>query len=406
MNLQFNKLAILMILLISFPLSGCGSEIEPTPPTITIEPTPSPPPVVEDPPTPEELQAIELATLLARMTLEEKVGQIFIITPDDLPVVGHEEELTFEEEFHQSLLHYPVGGFILFSDDISSPEQVIEVTDRMKASGEITPFISIDEEGGTVARLANHKAFDLPTYRNMQTVGNSGDTDQAYEVGLVIGSYLVEHGFNLDFAPVADVNTNPNNPVIGGRAFSSDPDLAAEMVVAAIGGFQESGIMTCIKHFPGHGDTKADTHYGTAISEQTWEEMLECEMLPFVEGISAGVDMVMVSHIITVNVTTDQLPSTLSHDMITGKLRNELGYEGVIITDAMNMGAIVNEFSSSEAAVTSFLAGNDILLMIEDFVEGFDGIMSALEDGTITETRLDESVMRILSLKQQYGLLG
>lgn len=236
------------------------------------------------------------------------------------------------------LNQYPVGGIALFSQNVVSPEQLSELTSNFQAISKIPLFIGIDEEGGTVARIANSKNFNVTKFSNMESIGSTGDTNNAYNVGKTIGTYLKEYGINLDFAPVSDVNTNPNNPVIGKRAFGNEPNLVSKMVNSAILGFHESGIMTSIKHFPGHGDTQGDTHKGTVTVSKTWEEMLNCEIIPFKENLE-NTDMVMVAHISTPNVTTDGLPSSLSSEMINGKLRQELGYNGVVITDSFEMEA-------------------------------------------------------------------
>ena len=226
----------------------------------------------------------------------------------------------------------------------------------------------------------------------------SGQED-AYEFGNSIGRYLALYGIDIDFAPVADVNTNPQNPVIGDRAFSEDPSDAAGKVVKYLQGLSDAGIYGCIKHFPGHGDTQTDSHFGYAQSLKTWEELLSCEMIPFKAGIEAGTPLVMTAHIAVPSVTGSAIPSTLSPLMLTEKLRGELGYDGIIITDALRMGAISKEYSASEAAALAFIAGADILLLPENPLEAFKGVMAAIEDGRITEERLDASVRRILELK-------
>lgn len=223
-------------------------------------------------------------------------------------------------------------------------------------------------------------------------------------MGQIIGGYLKTYGLNLDFAPVADVNTNPANTVIGNRAFSSDPAVAAQMVASAVQGFHDAGILCTLKHFPGHGDTAEDSHYGTASSTKTWAEMRETELKPFAAGIAAGADVVMTAHITTPNATQDGLPASLSYTMLTERLRGELGFTGVICTDSLSMQAIRDHYSAAEAAVTALNAGADLLLMPPDLPEAFDGVLEAVQNGTISEERLNESVRRILMLKQKAGL--
>ena len=201
----------------------------------------------------------------------------------------------------------------------------------------------------------------------------------------------------MNFAPVADINTNPENIVIGNRAFGAKPDLVSKMVSAYLDGLHSQGIAGTIKHFPGHGDTKNDPHSESVEIYKTWDELLKAELIPFKNNFGKT-DSVMTAHITLKNVNGD-LPATLSKEIITGKLRNELGYDGIIITDALMMGAIKDNYSSGEAAVLAIEAGNDILLMPYDYVEAFEALVEAVESGRISEERLDESVSKILKLK-------
>ena len=196
------------------------------------------------------------------------------------------------------------------------------------------------------------------------------------------------------------MNTNPENIVIGARAFSDDPQVAAPMVINYLQGLKDAGVTGCIKHFPGHGDTKADTHYGYASSQKTWSEMLTCEMVTFKAGIQWGCQLIMTAHISAPNVTGSDIPSTMSSVILQDKLRRELGYQNIIISDGMEMGAITQQYSSAEAAVGCIKAGVDIVLGPQVFTEAFDAVVEAVENGTITEQRIDESVRRILKMKQ------
>ena len=254
-----------------------------------------------------------------------------------------------------------------------------------------------------MSRIANNPNFNVEKFESMDAIGQTGDPTNAYYCGNTIGTYLKNYGFDIDFAPVADVNTNPENIVIGKRAFSDDPYVAAPMVTNYLQGPKDAGITGCIKHFPGHRDTKADTHYGYAQSLKTWEEMLNCEMITFKAGIEWGTQLIMTAHIATPNVTGSDIPATMSSVILQDKLRGELGYQNIIITDAMEMGAITQQYTSTEAAVGSILAGVDIVLGPKDFVEAFDAVVKAVEDGTISEQRIDQSVRRVLKLKKQIG---
>ena len=341
---------------------------------------------------------------LAAMTLREKAGQLFWVRPEALDFSRNPEKKALTQTMRRNLEQYPVGGIVVFKKNIQDENQLSSLIADFQSASKIPMIVAVDEEGGSVARLANHEAFSLPKYKSAREVGEAGDPEQARQMGQTIGGYLRSYGFNLDFAPVADVDSNPANPVIGRRAFSTDAQQAAQMVAAAVEGFHEAGMLCTVKHFPGHGDTGQDSHYGTATSYKTWEEMKAMEMLPFEAGIAAGVDVVMTAHITTPNATTDGLPASLSYTMITERLRGELGFQGVIVTDALEMNAIKNHFTPEQAAVAALRAGVDVLLMPSNLRAAFDGVVQAVEDGTLSEERLNESVRRVLTLKQKAGL--
>lgn len=341
---------------------------------------------------------------LTEMTLREKVGQLFWVRPEALDFSLNPEKKKLTQTMRQNLEQYPVGGIVVFKGNIQDESQLSSLIADFQSASKIPMIVAVDEEGGSVARLANHEAFSLPKYKSARDIGATGDPEQARQMGRTIGSYLRAYGFNLDFAPVADVDSNPANPVIGRRAYSTDAQQAAQMVTAAVEGFHDAGMLCTVKHFPGHGDTGQDSHYGTATSYKTWEEMKATEMLPFEAGIAAGVDVVMTAHITTPNATADGLPASLSYTMITERLRGELGFQGVIVTDALGMNAIKKYFAPAESAVAALCAGVDVLLMPSDLRAAFDGVIRAVEDGTLSEERLNESVRRILTLKQKAGL--
>lgn len=352
--------------------------------------------------------------LLENMTLEEKVGQLFIVRPDALNPNLTEEQIgdinssgaiSLDVQMKEMMNRYHVGGVAIFSKNVVEPTQLTTFIEDMQQESKVQLFVGVDEEGGIVSRIASSPGFDVPQIGSMEQIGLTGDSENAKNVGLTLGTYLTQYGFNLNFAPVADVNTNPANIVIGNRSFGSDPNLVAEMVIAEIQGLHEAGIMNSVKHFPGHGDTKGDTHYGYVSVEKTWEELKGCELIPFSAAVSANTDMIMIAHITTPNITSDGLPASLSNEIIEERLRKELNYDGIVITDSMSMGAITEEFTSSESAVKAVLAGVDIILMPENFVEAYNGIYEAVNSGVISQQRIDESVLRILFLKEQYGLL-
>lgn len=346
---------------------------------------------------------------LQNMTLQEKVGQMFIIRPEALdPTIYYNSPTDLKQaslqevnaRMRETARNYPMGGIILFAHNIEDEAQLKQfVGDLRSLPGH--PLLCIDEEGGRVARLANNPNFHLPKVESMTKLAASGRTKDVYNAANNIGSYLAQYGFDIDFAPVADVNTNPQNIVIGARAFSEDPKFAAKMVQAYVKGLQKTGVMSCLKHFPGHGDTQADSHFGYAMSRKTWEEISKCEMIPFKAGIKAGSQIIMSAHISLPNVTGSNIPSTLSPMILQDKLRGELGYKGVIITDAMEMGAIIQQYSVEDACVMAIKAGADILLCVREYPKVFDTVIAAVRRGEIPESRIDESVRRILRLRHQ-----
>ena len=256
-----------------------------------------------------------------------------------------------------------------------------------------------------VARSANSGVIDVPTLTDMAQNGACGDASQAFAVGDSIGAYLADIGFNIDFAPDADVLTNPENTSIGPRAFSSDPSVVAAMATEVAKGLQGRGVSAVSKHCPGHGDTAADSHSGEAVSNRTLEDLRACEFVPFKATIEAGVDGVMVGHISTPNAAGDGLPASLSPVAIGQWLRGELAYDGVVFSDAMNMGAVTERFSPGDAAVAFLNAGGDVVLMPADFGAALQGVLDAVESGSLSQERVDESVRRILTAKLRRRIL-
>ena len=405
------KLSALITVL--FLLSGCGAEppegAMTLPPTLPPEATQAPtlPPETEPQPTLSPGEKI-----LAAMTLREKVGQLFLVRPDSLDLSLSPEAIddpnssgvtSLNPELRDALEEYPVGGFVLFSKNIQSPDQVLNFNISLRDATRIPPFISVDEEGGAVARLANAPGFDLIRYRSAGAVGSEAGPEGAYGMGKHIGTYLKDYGFNMDFAPVADVNTNPQNPVIGTRAFSSDPELAAQCAGAMAQGLTEAGIIPVYKHFPGHGDTAQDSHKGLAVSYKTIDDLLACEWIPFRQATDRN--CIMVGHIALPEVTGDMTPATLSYSIVSGLLRQHLGFQGLIITDSLSMGAITQDRDPAQAAVDALSAGCDLLLMPQSLPQAFEGVLSALESGSLTQDQLDDTVLRILNFKLDHGIL-
>ena len=403
------KLFALTALLLTLTLlSGCIPL--PTPPETTqaetreTESTTQAPTETTEAPTEPDPLVLQLES----MTLEEKVGQLFMVTPGTLGLpqikapmdaITQEQLTQMENAIREIFAKYPVGGIVQFAADLYSPEQITAYNALLQRAAEIPLFLGIDEEGGTVARLANHSAFDLPQYQSAGAVGASGNPEDALKMGQTIGAYLGEYGFNMDFAPVADVNTNPNNPVIGNRAFSSDCNVAGQMAKAMAEGLEEQGIVPVFKHFPGHGDTAQDSHEEVAYSHKTLEELQACEFIPF-SGLTEN-QCVMVGHIALPEVTGDMTPATLSSEIVTGLLREKLGFRGLILTDSMVMEAITDNYSSAEASLLALEAGCQIILQPADFPSAFDGIVEAVEAGTFPEEQLNAVVLQILRFKQE-----
>jgi beta-N-acetylhexosaminidase len=359
-----------------------------------IEPEPEPGPRPEPQKTPYTLKP------LAEMSLREKVGQLFNVRVEALDLTSTYTQTGPSQVITDGFKRYPCGGLTLYAANIKNPQQIIDFTQFLHDLGNY-PLLCIDEEGGRVARIANNNQFNVTKYASMAAVGATGDPKNGYEAGNNIGGYLAIYGFDVDFAPVSDVNTNPDNVVIGDRAFGSSPQLVADFASQFLLGLQKNTVEGCLKHFPGHGDTKADTHYGYAESLKTWAEISSCEMIPFRKGIETGTQLIMTAHMCLPNVTDESIPSTLSPLILQEKLRGELGYKGIIITDSMGMGAITQEYSPEEAAIRALEAGCDIILDPADYVSAFEAVVSAVESGRLTMAQIDERVSKVLALKKR-----
>lgn len=340
--------------------------------------------------------------MVGSMSVEEKIGQLFMIAVRK--TYDNQLPLIVDENIINMLNKYKPGGFIMFQQNIDTAEQTQNFINDLQANTEIPLFIGIDEEGGVVSRLQSSGKVGATKFPASQIVGNKNDSELAYSLGSVIGKELHALGFNMNFAPVADINTNPNNPVIGNRAFSSDANIVSKMVVAEVNGMQEQNVSSVIKHFPGHGDTKTDTHDGFTYVESDLNRLEQIELVPFKEAINFGVDGIMVSHIALPNVTDNNIPSSLSKVIISDILRQKLQYNGIIITDALDMKAITQNYNSSQVATMAIEAGVDILLMPDDLDLAYSSLYNAIKDNTISQERIDESVKRILSLKYDRNL--
>jgi len=318
--------------------------------------------------------------IISRMTLEEKIGQLFIVAAD-----GNLESI---------IRTYHPGGFILFSRHTSTILQTMQLTDELRQSAQIPVFIAIDQEGGRVSRLPF--AVTVPDARRLGTLPEAA----LQNIGSLVGQELHALGFNINFAPVLDVDTRAENPVIGNRSFSQDPYTVARLGSAYIRGLRLAGIAAAAKHFPGHGDTSSDSHLVLPVVEQSEDRLQTVELLPFRAALRAGVDLIMMAHVSYPSLDpTPNWPASLSHPIVTDLLRNELEYSGIIITDAMNMKAITGLKDPGQTAKVAFNAGVDIILMPEDLPTAYLSILSAVQSGEIPLSRLNASLGRILALK-------
>lgn len=348
----------------------------------------------------EKPQADAADEIVNAMSLSDRIWQMFITTPEDITGIG--AAVAAGEATKEALEKYPVGGFIYFSKNIESLEQIKEMLANTQSYSKIPMFTAVDEEGGRVQRLGN--AGLVTKLPSMREIGDTGDESKAAYVGETLGRELRTIGFNVDFAPVADVITVGANEDIGDRSFGSDPQLVAKMITAEVGAMEGQNLCSVLKHFPGNGSTSANTHTEEGISYRTLDEMRTTEFIPFQAGIDAGADMVMIAHVSVPSVTGDNTPSTLSKPVID-LLRNELGFSGIAVSDAFNMAAITSKYTPDTAAVEAVKAGIDIILMSPDVVSAHRAILSAVENGEISEERINESVKRIIQLKLDKNII-
>ncbi|MFI6451497.1 glycoside hydrolase family 3 protein [Streptosporangium amethystogenes] len=345
--------------------------------------------------------------VLASMSLEEKVGQLFmpVLYGQAADTVSGENQARFGVDTPAKMVaRYRPGGVILFpwAGNVKNVRQVVALTNGLqKASPEIPLLIGADQENGQVSRLAP-LVTNLP---GASVIGSTGDSSLARRAAEVTGSELRVLGINLDFAPVADVNINPRNPVIGPRAYGSDPNKVAPMVAAAVRGFHDAGIAATAKHFPGHGDTNVDSHTGLPVIKHSLSQWKRLDAPPFAAAIGKDVDAIMSAHVVMPKLDPSGDPATLSRPILTGLLREKLGFDGVISTDALDMAGVRKRYGDGEVAVRAIQAGVDLLLMPPDYREARGALLAAVKSGKISEARLDQSVRRLLKLKAARGLL-
>ncbi|QNE77189.1 glycoside hydrolase family 3 protein [Streptomyces finlayi] len=355
-----------------------------------------------------------LGRLVSRMTLEEKVGQLFVMRvyghsatdPDQADIDANLTEIGVRTAA-ELISTYHVGGIIYFAwaHNTRDPHQIAELSNGIQRAGlaERTPvplLISTDQEHGIVCRVGEPATL-MP---GAMALGAGGSLSDARLAGRIAGAELAAIGIRQNYAPDADVNVNPANPVIGVRSFGSDPQSVAGLVAAQVKGYQSAGIAATAKHFPGHGDTNTDSHTGIPYIHHTREQWAELDAPPFRAAIAAGIDSIMTAHIVVPALDASEDPATLSRPILTGVLRDELGYDGVVVTDALNMEGVRTKYGDDRVPVLALKAGVDQLLNPPDLAVAWNAVLAAVKSGEISEARIEESILRILRLKAKLGL--
>ncbi|ETI68758.1 beta-N-acetylhexosaminidase [Neobacillus vireti] len=336
-----------------------------------------------------------ISKMIFNMSLDDKIGQMILAGVSGTSMDANANKLI--SQFH-------VGGVIFYKYNFETPGQAVQLVNQLKAgnSSSLPLILGVDQEGGRVTRLPG----GLVNFPPNKQIGQVNNPDFSYKVGTRLGQELKEFGLNLDFAPVLDINSNPNNPVIGDRSFGNNAEIVSKLGIQTMRGIQSQNVITTIKHFPGHGDTSVDSHLDLPIVNKSLKELKELELIPFERAIEQGADVVMVAHILLPQLDKTN-PGTMSKAVMTDLLRKQLGFTGVIITDDMTMGAITEHFDIGKAAVESVKAGSDIILVGHDYnnvVKIIDSIKTAVQNGEISKQRLDESVERIIQLKRNYSI--
>ncbi|WSB54436.1 glycoside hydrolase family 3 protein [Streptomyces cellulosae] len=356
----------------------------------------------------------KLRALISRMTLEEKVGQLFVMRvyghsatdPDQADIDANLSEIGVRTAA-ELVAKYRVGGIIYFAwaHNTRDPHQIADLSNGIQKASLGLPrglpvLISTDQEHGIVARVGEPATL-MPGAMN---VGAGGSRSDARNLGRIAGRELRALGIRQNYSPVADVNVNPANPVIGVRSFGADPDAVAELVAAEVRGYESSGVAATAKHFPGHGDTTTDSHEDLPTIRHTREQWEELDAPPFRAAIAAGIDSIMTAHIVVPALDGAEDPATLSHPILTGILREELGYDGVVVTDSLGMEGVRTKYGDDRVPVLALKAGVDQLLNPPSLDVAWNAVLQAVRDGELTEARLEESILRVLRLKARLGL--
>ncbi len=354
------------------------------------EATPEPIPEL----TPEEKLDQVINSMIDSMPLEDKVAGLFFVTPESITNV--ETAVKAGDGTREALTRYAVGGIVYSKKNIRDAEQFREMLSNTELYSKYSIFLGIEEEGGGISPLAAEGL--IPKQSSAVDIGAGGDASAAYQAGTDLGTGLISYGINVDFAPVADL-ANVEGSVMASRAYGSDAEAVTAYVNNMVSGLREQGVTACVKHFPCGGGTAADTHEGLAVSDRTAEELRSQELAVYQSSIDSGVQMIMVGHTAVPALTGDNTPASLSSVVVTDLLRGEMGYRGVIITDAMDMKAISEYYSSGQAAVLALKAGCDMILMPENFEEAYEAVLAAVQDGTISEERINDALRRIYRIK-------
>ena len=341
----------------------------------------------------ETKKSIWVNDTISNMSLDEKIGQMLFV---------YDYSTSMNEELENKLTTVKPGGFILFSENIESYKQMTKLIADIKKTNDIPLFIGIDEEGGRVKRIKNLPDKKVTMIPAMYQLGLTKDTALAYDVGTVVGEELRAFGINLNFAPVLDIYSNKDNTVIGNRAFSSTASIVSTMALSYSKGLKSTSIIPVYKHFPGHGDTKEDSHYTLPVIYKTKEELLNLELIPFIDAIEDDAQIIMIGHLSLPEITNEDTPATLSKTIVTDLLKEELNYDGLIITDGLNMKALTNVYTEEEIYIKALQAGIDILLMPTFDINTINIIKNAISDSEISEEQINESVTKILELKYEY----
>ncbi|MGF7034922.1 beta-N-acetylhexosaminidase [Paenibacillus mucilaginosus] len=394
-------LCLLLGLAAAAGIEGCGSQ-SPVPPAgqqppQSLQPERSGNEAAQEPVEPAMKPRDDIRDRVEAMSLDEKVGQLLLVGLEGTEVDGRAREWMHT---------YHAGGFILFRDNIQNAAQLAKLVGDLKeanrSSGGVPLWLSLDEEGGRVSRMP----AELAKPPSAAAVGRADKPAASLAVGRAVGRELAAFGMNMNFAPVLDVFSNPANTVIGDRAYGRDPAQVSRIGIQTMKGLQSQQVAAVVKHFPGHGDTVEDSHYGLPVVAHDLERLRKLELKPFAEAITSGADAVMVAHILLPKLDAEA-PASLSRRIVTGLLREEMDFGGVVVTDDLVMGAITKRYDLGQAGVQAVAAGVDVLLVGHGHEAGtavFSAVKRAVQEGVITEARLKESVTRILRLKAKYRL--